>query len=357
MPLKPLMTQIVGSYVKPKWLARHEHMRALDGSWWRVEQDALDVAKRDAVRLAVYEQERAGLDLLTDGEAQRAAYDRHFLAGLTGVDTTLLAREATAWETTGSKRTRDEKLAAYDEAAAMKPRIVGEIRWQRPVAVEELRFLKSLTDRPVKSTVIGPLSLYCQLVDRFYGDEESAVLALADALREELIALEAAGADVLQIDEPMFHMRASLAHRIGKAAITRMTTGVRVPVIVHVCYGYALVVAEKKKSALYPEILEILSDCPITGISLEYEQPRHEPSLLKHCGRKHVILGLLDLSNPAPESVDHITARLTDALRVVPPERLHPSSDCGMWYLDRELAYAKLQSLVRGTAAVCGRIR
>lgn len=351
MPLKPLTTQIVGSYVKPKWLARHARMRALDGSWWRVEPDALDEAKRDAVRLAVYEQERAGLDLLTDGEAQRAAYDRHFLAGLTGVDTGVLAREATAWETS-SKRTTDAKLAEYDETSAMKPRIVGEVRWQHPVAVEELRFLKTLTDKPVKTTVIGPLSLYCQLVDQFYHDEEAAVLALADALREELMALEAAGADVLQIDEPMFHMRASLARRIGKAAIERMTAGIRVPVIVHVCYGYALVIAEKQKSALYPEILEILSDCPIAGISLEYEQPRHEPSLLKHCGRKHVVLGLLDLANPMAESADDIVRRLSDALCIVPPERMHPSSDCGMWYLQRELAYAKLQSLVTATRRV-----
>jgi len=349
--LQPLTTQIVGSYAKPHWLARHGRMRALDGSWWRPEADVLQEAREDAVRLAIYEQERAGLDLVTDGEAQRAAYDRHFLAGLDGIDCALLERVKNASEIETARR-NDAGAEEYADISAMKPRVIGKIRWRRAAGLDELTFLKRHAARPVKANVIGPVSLYAQVVDGFYGDDEQAVMAFAAALNNELIRLDAAGADVIQIDEPAFHSRLSLARRIGPAAIERMVQGVRAPVIVHVCYGYALVYDEKSASPTYPEVLELLSACPIAGISLEYEQPGHNPAILRHCGDKHVVLGLLDLGKADAETPDHVADRLRAALQVVPAERLHPSSDCGMWYLPRERAYAKIAALVAGTRII-----
>ena len=351
MPLHSLTTQIVGSYVKPRWLARHERLRVLDGSFWRPEPAVLAEAREDAARLAIYEQERAGLDLIGDGEAQRAAYDRHFFQGLTGIDTENC--ESAAFRSEVSTVTRDERaVAEYAATSELKPRIVSEVRWERPVVLDELRFLKRHARRPGKINVVGPFSLYAQTVDRYYGDETAAVLAFAAALNGELRAIAREGVDVIQIDDPMMHFRFSLARKCGKAALARMVEGVDVPVVVHVCYGYAYINREKTASAAYAELLELLSDCPISGISIEYAQPRHSPELLRHCGGKHVVLGLLDLGRGTPETPDEIAARLREALRIVEPRRLHPSSDCGMWYLERELAFRKICALVAGTDLV-----
>lgn len=352
MPLRPLTTQIVGSYAKPHWLARHQRMRALDESWWRPEPDVLQEAREDAARLAIYEQERAGLELVTDGEAQRAAYDRHFLGALSGVDLKDIERVSSAGvEVSASKRDYSD-FEEYAQLAELKPRIVGEVGWRAPVSVDELIFAKRTARRPVKANVVGPVTLSGQVVDGFYRDKEALVMALAAALNRELLALDAAGADVLQLDEPSFHFRLPLVRRVGQAAIRRAVEGVRAPVIVHVCYGYALVYREKSASAVYPEVLELLADCPIAGISLEYEQPGHEPSLLRWCGNKHVVLGLLDLSKRDVETSQHVACRLREALAVVPPERLHPCSDCGMWYLPRDRAFAKISALADGTEIV-----
>ena len=351
MLLQPLTTQIVGSYAKPHWLARHARMRALDGSWWRPDAEVLQEAREDAARLAIYEQERAGLDLVTDGEAQRAAYDRHFLGGLDGIDCATLERVKSVSEVS-TRRRNDTGAEEYAAVSEFKPRITGDIRWRHAAGLDELDFLKRHAIRPVKANVIGPVSLYAQVVDGFYGDDEKAVMAFAAALNSELVRLDQAGADIIQIDEPAFHSRLSLARRIGPAAIARMVEGVRAPVIVHVCYGYALVYDEKSASPAYPEVLELLAGCPIAGISLEYEQPAHDPSILRHCGDKHVVLGLLDLGRPDVETPAHIADRLRAALQAVPAERLHPCSDCGMWYLPRERAYAKIAALVAGTRVI-----
>lgn len=351
MSLRPLTTQIVGSYTKPHWLARHQRMRALDGSWWRPEPDVLQEAKEDAARLAIYEQERAGLDLVTDGEAQRAAYDRHFLAGWEGVDFCNLKEARTESSPSFSKR-NEAGAEEYSRLSRLKPQVTGEVRWRAAVSVDELRFAKQVAQRPVKTNIIGPISLSAQLVDRFYGDEDALVMALAAALNSELRALDAEGADVLQIDEPAFHFRLPQTRHIAEQAIRRTVEGVRAPVIVHVCYGYALVYKEKSASGIYPEILEILAGCPIAGISLEYEQPGHTPEILRHCGDKHVVLGLLNLGSQKIETSEHIASRIRGALEIVPPERLHPSSDCGMWFLPRHVAFHKIRAMVEGTKSI-----
>ena len=351
MPFRPLTTQIVGSYRKPHWLARHQRMRALDASWWRPEEGVLQEAKEDAVRLAIYEQERAGLDLLTDGEAQRPSYDRYFLSGLSNIDTANLEQSQAGGNIEGSHRDTAHNRE-YNELSALKPVVTGDIAWSHPVSVEELRFLKANTEKPVKTALVGPVTLSAQLVDSFYGDAEALVMALAGALNNELRALEAAGADVIQIDEPGAHFNMDLVRAVGNRSITRMVEGVAVPVIVHVCYGYALVYTEKSPSPTYPELLEIYADAPVAAISIEYEQPNHGPEVLRHCGDKHVVLGLLDLGNEAVETPEHIAQRLDDAMTVVPAERLHPASDCGMWYLPHDVAFGKIRALVQGTGLV-----
>ena len=351
MPLHPLTTQIVGSYAKPHWLARHQRMRALDGSWWRPDAEVLQEAKEDAARLAIYEQEHAGLDLVTDGEAQRAAYDRDFLAGLTGIDTA--HTETIEMPPEDAAHPRDETgWEEFADVSRQLPRVTGRISLARSVARDEVAFAKAVARKPLKTTLVGPVTLARQVADHFYRDSEALVLDIAAALNDEMRAVEAAGADVIQIDEPAWQFRLDLAREVGPRAIARMVRDVSAPVIVHVCYGYAIVYKEKTASQHYAEALDLLADCPITGISIEYEQPGHQPDILRRCGDKHVLIGLLDLGNEAVETPDHIADRLRAALEVVPPERLHPCSDCGMWYLPRERAYGKIAALATGAAMV-----
>ena len=352
MPLNPLSTQIVGSYTKPKWLLRHERMAAFDDSAWRPDPDVVQPAREDAVRLAIYDQEKAGLDILTDGEAQRTAYDRHFFARLDGVSVTDLVSVAVASRDTSFRKRRKEGLEEHEGLFRMRPRIVGPVGWPGPLCLDELRFARQQTSRPIKVTVVGPLTAVDRLADEHYGDPEAAAMAIAGALNRELLALQAAGADVLQIDEPMFHFKAEAAARFGCAAVNRMTDGITIPVILHICYGYAYISESKTADPGYGNVLAMAAGCNITGISLEYEQPGHEPDILRHCGDKHVLIGLLNLGTQEIETPAHIAARLREALDVIPPERLHPCSDCGMWFLPREVAFGKIRSLVAGTETV-----
>lgn len=353
MPLHPFTTQIVGSYVKPRWLTNPQRTGAFDGSWWRPEADVLDEARDDAARLAIYDQERAGLALVTDGEVRRGAYDRHYLSGLDGLDWDRIERLDHRAEYVSRMRV-DDGNEEYVDLSRYGPRVVGPLVWRRTVGADELRFARAHATRPVKITVGGPLTLARRVNDSHYGDEDALVMTFAQALNGELRALEAAGADVLQLDEPRFHSGYSVAERIGREALTVAVDGITIPVIVHVCYGYAIVFKDKSPSEIYPGTLEVLADSPISAISLEYEQPGHEPDLLRHCGDKHVVLGLLDLSKPDAETAEHVARRIDAALKVVPAERLHPASDCGMWYLQRPLAFAKLEALAGGTRLVAG---
>lgn len=353
--LHPLTSQLVGSYAKPLWLVDPQRVRGVDNAWWRPAPDVLGDAQDDAVRLAIYEQERAGMDLVTDGEERRGSYDRHFLPVLSGLDIDRLERVALVGPSEVSTVTRrNEGWEEYTAVTSMGPAVVGPIRWQRPAAADEVRYAVAHATGPVKATVIGPLTLSRSLADHQYGSEEALILALADALHHECRALEEAGAAVIQIDEPTFHGRYSVAARVGHEALGRMVHGLSVPVQVHVCYGYAMVVKDKSPSAHYADVLALLAASPVQGISLEYEQPGHGPEILAACGDKHVILGLLDLGRREAETADHIEARLRAALAVVPAARLHPSSDCGLWHLPRPLAFAKMAALGEATRRVRG---
>ena len=324
---RPLATQLVGSYTKPSWLLRKG---PLGGESWRAEPEVLAEAQDDTMRLAVYEQERAGLDLLSDGEAGRINFARHFTMAWRGVDA---ERMATVTNARGQ--------------AAQYPRVVGPIEWPGPQVVENLRRLKELTDRPVKVTVVGPLTAAARLVDEHYRDPEALVLACAATINAELRALQVEGCDLLQLDDPALYLTAGPLQAYALPALERTLAGISTPVAVHVCYGYAYRYPSKQADPGYAAVLETLAACPrVDWISLEYAQPGHAPELLRHCGDKGVVLGVLDLATEAVESAEMVAARVRAALEVVPPARLHLSPDCGMWHLPRRVAGAKLRALV-----------
>lgn len=212
--------------------------------------------------------------------------------------------------------------------------------------------IQSIAGAVVFGFIAVAIYLYFYLKDEHYHDDRAEALDLAAALNEELRAIDTEGVDLLQIDEPVFHYHISRARRYGVEVMNRMVEGLRTPVIVHVCYGYAALIEGKSVNPAYAEVLSLLAQCNIWGISLEYEEPAHQPDVLQYCGDKHVILGLLNLGTERVETAEYIVSRLRAALEVVPAERLHPAPDCGMWHLPRETAFAKLRSLVLGTEMV-----
>jgi 5-methyltetrahydropteroyltriglutamate--homocysteine methyltransferase len=330
---RPLATQLVGSYTKPNWLLRKG---TLGGESWAAAPEVLAEAQDDTVRLAVYEQERAGLDLLSDGEGRRLNFARHFSMAWRGVDAERLGT-----------------LTNVRGHTAQYPRVVGPLEWPGPQTVDDLRRLKALTDRPVKVTVVGPLTAAARLVDEHYRDPEALVLACAAVINAELRALEAEGCDLLQLDDPALYLTAGPLQAYALPALERTLEGITTPVAVHVCYGYAYRYPTKQADPGYAGVLETLAACPrVDWISLEYAQPGHTPDLLRHCGDKGVILGVLDLATQTAERPEAVAALVRAALAVVPPARLHLSPDCGLWHLPRTVAWAKLRALALGAALV-----
>ena len=341
--LPPMSTQLVGSYTKPDWLIRHHRVTSQFGeeSFWRPDPEVREQAFDDATRLAIADQENAGLDLITDGEQRRERYDTYFFR-FGGLDTESLG----AWDTA----LRDLSFIDIDPDVAARfstaraARVVGDVTWQGPIALEDLRFLKRHTRRPVKMTVIGPLTTACRLANEHYVDEQALGMAVAAAINQELRALDAEGVDVIQIDEPDFHFRHDQASNWGARAVDAALEGVTATSIVHVCYGYATL-GRKRIDPNYARVLESLAASRAGGISLEYEQPGHGPDLLRHCGDKMIILGVLNLGKQEVETPEHVAARIREALEVVPPERLQLAPDCGMWFLPRGIAFAKLRAM------------
>jgi 5-methyltetrahydropteroyltriglutamate--homocysteine methyltransferase len=350
-----LPVELVGSYSKPSWLVRHHKVTTPygDDSFWRPEPDVRVEAQDDATRLAIADQEQAGLDLITDGEERRQRFDAYFFQRFGGLDTSELGR----W----SMRERDLSFIDLDPEVrarldqAMAPRVVSELTWPGPIALDDLRFLKRHTRRPVKMTVIGPLTTAARLVNEYYPDEEALGMAAAAVINEEIRALEAEGLDVVQLDEPDFHFRHEAAARWGARALNRALEGVRTRTAVHVCYGYALI-GDKHPSSNYGKALEAIAASCVERISLEYAQPGHAPELLSHCGDKVVVLGCLSLGTRTVEPPEHIADRVREALDVLPSERLRLAPDCGMWFLPREIAFAKLGALVAAADAVRGEL-
>jgi 5-methyltetrahydropteroyltriglutamate--homocysteine methyltransferase len=343
-----LTTQLVGSYSKPNWLISHQRVTSPSSSFWRPDPEVLAEAQDDATIVAIADQERAGLDLITDGEQRRQRFDTYFF-GLGGID----REELGPWD----MDQRDMSFVDLDPEVearlqeAVTPRAVGEIIWPGPITVDDLGFLKRHTRCPTKMTVIGPLTMAARLADEYYRDPEALGMAAAAAINRELRALDEAGVEVVQLDEPDFHFRRDLALEWGGKALDLAFEGIGATRVVHVCYGYATI-GSKRADPNYAEVLEAIAASSAEQISIEYEQPGHTPELLEHCSDKEVVLGLLNLGTEEVESPSCIADRIRAALKVLEPERLHLAPDCGMWFVPRAVAFAKISSLVQAARMV-----
>ena len=333
-----LVTTVVGSYPQPDWLIDRARLgdrlppRVRAKELWRVPEPLLEEAQDDATRLAVADLERAGVDVITDGEMRRESYSNRFATALDGVD---LDEPGVALDRTGHENP--------------VPRVVGPIRRTRPVEVRDVEFLRSLTGRRIKITVPGPFTMTQQAQNDHYPDERSLALAYAEAVNEELRDLKAAGAHVVQIDEPYLQARPEAAREYAVEAIDRALDGIAGETVLHTCFGYAHIVHDRPSG--YPFLRE-LRDCAATHLSLEAAQPGLDPEVLRELDGKTIVLGVLDLGAAEVETPELVAARIRRALRVVGPERLVVAPDCGMKYLPRERAFRKLEAMVAGARLV-----
>ena len=340
MPAPDLLpTTVVGSYPQPDWLVDRQLLgsrlppRTRAREVWRVAPDLLEQAQDDATLLAIRDLERAGVDIVTDGEIRRESYSNRFATALEGMD---LDNPGTALDRTGHPNP--------------VPRVVAPIRRARPVEVRDVQFLRANTDRVIKATLPGPFTMSQQAQDDFYGDEEALAMALADAVREEIADLFAAGAEIVQVDEPYLQARAEKAARFAVPAINRALEGAAGTTALHTCFGYAHIVHERPNG--YPFLAD-LDAVRVDQVSLEAAQQKVDLSVLASLPGKRLIVGVLDLADESPvEDVETVAARIREALRHVPAERLIVAPDCGMKYLPREKAFAKLKVMAEAAARV-----
>jgi 5-methyltetrahydropteroyltriglutamate--homocysteine methyltransferase len=328
------LTTVVGSYPQPDWLIDRERLgdrlppRVRARELWRVAEPLLEEAQDDATRLAVQDMERAGVDVITDGEMRRESYSNRFATALEGID---LDEPGVALDRTGHENP--------------VPRVVGPISRREPVEVRDVELLRSITDRRIKITVPGPFTMTQQAQNDHYPDERSLAFAYADAVNEELRDLKAAGADVVQIDEPYLQARPDPAREYAVEAIDRALDGIEGDTVLHTCFGYAHIVHDRPSG--YPFLRE-LNECAATHLSLEAAQPDLDPEVLRELPDKKIVLGVLDLGSSQAETPEVVAGRIRRALEVVQPERLVVAPDCGMKYLPRDLAFRKLQAMVEG---------
>ena len=333
-----LPTTVVGSYPQPDWLVDREKLktrlppriRARD--IWRVPEPYLEQAQDDATVVAIRDMERAGIDIITDGEIRRESYSNRFATALAGID---LDNPATQVGRAGQ--------------ANLVPRVTGKIRRTRPVEVRDVEFLRRNTDRTIKITLPGPFTMAQQAKNEFYADEEEMAMDYAVAVNEEARDLKAAGADVIQIDEPWLQARAETAKRYGVRAINRALEGIPGPTVVHLCFGYAHVVHDKPSGYSF---LPQLADCTADQISIEAAQPNLDLGILQDLAGKTILLGVINLGDGRIETAEEVAARIRRGLAHVSADRLIAAPDCGMKYLARDTAYGKLRALAEGAALV-----
>jgi 5-methyltetrahydropteroyltriglutamate--homocysteine methyltransferase len=325
-------TTIVGSFPQPDWLIDREKLagrfppRTRARELWRIPPQYLEQAQDDATLIAIRAQEEAGLDIVSDGEIRRESYSNRFATALDGVD---LDNPGTALDRSGHPNP--------------VPRIVGRIRRRHAVEVGDLKFLRANTDRMVKITVPGPFTMLQQAQNDFYKTEEEAAMDYAEAVNAEIKDLFAAGADVVQIDEPYMQARPEKARRYGLAALNRALDGVSGTTAVHICFGYAAIIHERPSGySFLPE----LAQCSCQQVSIETAQSHLDCSVLRSLAGKRVMVGCIDLADPSVESVDTIVARIERALPFIAPENVILAPDCGMKYLPRETAVGKLRAMV-----------
>ena len=333
-----MQTTVVGSYPQPDWLIDRERLgdrlppRVRAGELWRVPEALLEEAQDDATRLAVRDMEQAGVDVVTDGEMRRESYSNHFATALDGID---LDTPGVALDRTGHENP--------------VPRVVGPVRRTRPVETRHVEFLRAITDRRIKMTVPGPFTMTQQAQNDHYASGRDLAFAYAEAVNEELRDLKAAGADVVQIDEPYLQARPDPAREYAIEAIDRALAGVAGDTVLHTCFGYAHIVHDRPSG--YPFLAE-LNDCAATHISLEAAQPDLDPEVLRALPDKVVVLGVLDLGAEEVETPEVVAERIRRALGVVEPERIVAAPDCGMKYLPRPRAVEKLRAMVEGARIV-----
>jgi 5-methyltetrahydropteroyltriglutamate--homocysteine methyltransferase len=324
-------TSLVGSYAQPDWLIDRPRLagrfppRVRARELWRPGDEYLAEAQDDATLVAIRSQERAGLDIITDGEIRRESYSNHFATALEGVDI-------------------DNPGEALDRSGHPNPvpRVVGEIRRPRPVQVRDTEFLRANTDRPIKVTVPGPFTMSQQAQNDYYRDAESLAMGYAEACNAEIKDLFAAGADIVQLDEPYLQARPEAAREFGVAALTRALDGVTGTTAVHLCFGYAAIIHDRPSGYSF---LSELAACPCDQVSIETAQSSLDPQVLGTLEGKTVILGVLDLSDHEVEAPEVVAQRVRRALSVVDAERIVLAPDCGMKYLPRDSAEGKLRSM------------
>ncbi|MBS1177498.1 MAG: putative 5-methyltetrahydropteroyltriglutamate-homocysteine methyltransferase [Proteobacteria bacterium] len=325
-------TTIVGSFPQPDWLIDREKLagrfppRVRARELWRIPPQYLNEAQDDATLIAIRAQEEAGLDIVSDGEIRRESYSNRFATALDGVD---LDQPGTALDRSGHPNP--------------VPRIVGRIRRRHAVEVEDLNFLRAHTDRRIKITVPGPFTMLQQAQNDFYANEEEAAMDYAEAVNAEIKDLFAAGADVVQIDEPYMQARPEKARQYGLAALNHALQGVQGTTAVHICFGYAAIIHQRPSGySFLPE----LAQCSCRQVSIETAQSNLDCSVLQSLGDKQVMVGCIDLSDPQVESAATVVQRIERALPYIKPENVILAPDCGMKYLSRETAIGKLRAMV-----------
>jgi 5-methyltetrahydropteroyltriglutamate--homocysteine methyltransferase len=339
---KLLPTSLVGSYPQPEWLIDRQKLagrfppRVRARELWRVAPEFLEQAQDDATLLAIREQERAGLDIITDGEMRRESYSNRFATALEGVD---IDNPGTALDRSGHPNP--------------VPRVTGKIRRKHAVEVRDVKFLRANTDRMIKITVPGPFTMAQQAQNDFYKSEEELALDYAAAVNDEIKDLVAAGADMVQLDEPYMQARPEKARQYGLKALNRALDGISGPTALHICFGYAAIIHQRPSGySFLPELEQSLA----RQVSIETAQSSLDCAVLAKLPSKTIILGVLDLSDMKIESPETVAARIRRALPFVPAERLVIAPDCGLKYLPRDVAFGKMAAMVGGAAIVRGEL-
>ena len=332
-----LGTTVVGSFPQPEWLIDRETLshivpRVRQTGLWRVSDEFLEAAQDDATLLAIGEMERAGVELITDGEIRRESYSNRFATALDGVDI----------ENPG-------EVLGRSGQPTIVPRVVGPIKRNQPVQVRDVEFLRANTSRRIKVTVPGPFTMSQQVQNDHYPDRATLAMDYAVAVNQEVKALFAAGADVVQLDEPWLQAHADDAREFGVAAINKALEGMSGTTGLHLCFGYAAVV--KNKASEYAFLAE-LEGSAVDLVSIEAAQPNLDLSVLAKLPSKTMVVGVIDLEDAAVEPPESVAARVREALKYLPPEQLMLAPDCGMKYLQREVAFGKLQAMVQGVELV-----
>jgi 5-methyltetrahydropteroyltriglutamate--homocysteine methyltransferase len=338
MPAQLLPTTVVGSYPQPEWLVDFSVLKSQTvprvrvKELWRVAEPYLEQAQDDATLIAIRDMERAGIDIITDGEMRRESYSNRFATALDGIDI----------DTPAVVKNR----AGVD---TVMPRVVGKVRRRAGVELRDMQFLRRNTERKAKITLPGPFTMTQQAKNEFYKDPDELAMDFAIAVNEEARELQAAGADVIQLDEPWLRNDPEGARRYALPAINRALEGITVPTVIHLCFGYAFLVSNKPTAYFF---LSELADSKAQQVSIEAAQPKIDLGVLKDLSSKSIMLGVINLGDQIVERPEQVAERIRTGLKYVSADRLVPAPDCGMKYLSREVAFGKLKALADGAAIV-----